>query len=39
MKKFTLISLVLGLFLAACASSPAAVVGDETLVRVYALED
>lgn len=38
MKKITLISLVLGLFLAACAPA-LPVAGDESQVSVFALEE
>ena len=39
MKKFTLISLIMGLFLVACTAIPAAVGENGNLVRIYALED
>ena len=38
MKKFTLISLILGLLLSACAAALPAT-EDDSLVRVYALAD
>ena len=38
MKNFTLISLILGLFLSACAVAQPAT-EDDSLVRIYALAD